>query len=166
LSNRGTVWSLSGGDSRFPLHVGIYLPNKALSGYPESDTDSPETLIPVCQKRAISNYPIFDGGSRFPQHIGIYLPYKALPGYLQSDRETRCLETMISISQKGHFPVTLHQMETEISPDMLLPMYQMNALSLCPVSEYSMLIFISINLYNCSCDYLYSFCVVCPLLCA
>jgi hypothetical protein len=28
-----------------------------------------------------------------------------------------------------------------------------------------MLIFININLYNCSCDYLYSFCVVCPLLC-
>jgi hypothetical protein len=29
-----------------------------------------------------------------------------------------------------------------------------------------MLIFININLYNCSSDYLYSFCVVCPLLCA
>jgi hypothetical protein len=27
------------------------------------------------------------------------------------------------------------------------------------------LIFININLYNCSCDYLYSFCLVCPLLC-
>jgi hypothetical protein len=26
--------------------------------------------------------------------------------------------------------------------------------------------FININLYNCNCDYLYSFCVVCPLLCA
>jgi hypothetical protein len=30
---------------------------------------------------------------------------------------------------------------------------------------YSMLIFININLYNCSCDYLYSFCIVCPLVC-
>jgi hypothetical protein len=29
---------------------------------------------------------------------------------------------------------------------------------------HSMLIFVNINLYNCSCDYLYSFCVMCPLL--
>jgi hypothetical protein len=35
----------------------------------------------------------------------------------------------------------------------------------CYCLMYNMLIFININLYNCNCDYLYSFCVVCPLFC-
>jgi hypothetical protein len=35
----------------------------------------------------------------------------------------------------------------------------------CYCLVYSMLIFINTNFYNCSCDYLYSFCVVCSFVC-
>jgi hypothetical protein len=90
-------------------------------------------------------------------HLGLHsalFPYGSL---------TKILHAFLFSNMRAPYPS--HLILLGLIAYYTLPVINLQAYS----SSKNLFIYIYIivvNLYNCSCDYLYSFCVVCPLLCA